>query len=737
MSRLWSAALCSSRRLVSARSVRTGVIGILAVALLIAASPVGASVMRQLSLGSASPATGHAEVIAHGVSAMPAAQLAWRVVQDTAEAADDAEYQERALGFALADGDGVVISDATYGTQTRLAPGEAGFVAEGAFQHRASTGKQANSYYRIALVPGEQAADAGGDALVFGGDGFAGPSDGAGHDLDLVRDVLQDDEATEIADSGYPVLVFATAGAIEVTADNGEPVQLNAGEAGQFSGNLTIQAVGGDEATFVAGIIGPAVPAAPPPPRTTGTITVTTAFCPAEMTAETFDPEQCQAGPVEGDLNLILANDSQLKAVDDDAAKGNYAWAGLAFGSYGLAKPDQQEGFATHVLLDPEGNQLDPAKLAVSQQAPDLAATLYFLAVPAETGSVSLATYLCPEGMTPETIAGDFCDLADGGFDWVFGNEDGSIQFGIADAEGDGQPYYTWGDLPYGDYFISPMQIPDGYEVYVLPGAEDRPQGVKMVTVSAEQPDLQLSAYYFVSSEEPTGNGSLTATFSVCPEGALPSNYDPNTCELIDDGFDVTIINYDDGSERTLADADGSGGTYTWSDLPLGQYSILPEVPEGYDLYDVAGADGGGVASAHFVILAEDNPDRGVDVYFFLPSGNVGTVAVAGYACPEADSDDQTCIDSGLAGLNSVELYDADGNLVPSNGHGAVFGWGEAEGLPNGTYTIVLTGIEDGYVVDRVVGAADDGDGDQTTWLIEVTDDNPNPQANVFLVPEA
>src|SRR5437867_10141318 len=49
-----------------------------------------------------SPARVGQAVIAQGVAEMPAAQIAWRVVQDTADVPGEAEYEGRALGFAVA-----------------------------------------------------------------------------------------------------------------------------------------------------------------------------------------------------------------------------------------------------------------------------------------------------------------------------------------------------------------------------------------------------------------------------------------------------------------------------------------------------------------------------------------------------------------------------------------------------------------------------------------------------------
>src|SRR5262245_52094537 len=75
---------------------------------LLLVGPGGALALLQAAQDGPSPAQGHAEVIAHGVSQMPAQQIAWRVVIDSAENLDTAEPLSRPLGFALADQDAIV-----------------------------------------------------------------------------------------------------------------------------------------------------------------------------------------------------------------------------------------------------------------------------------------------------------------------------------------------------------------------------------------------------------------------------------------------------------------------------------------------------------------------------------------------------------------------------------------------------------------------------------------------------
>jgi hypothetical protein len=71
-------------------------------------------------------------------------------------------------------------------------------------------------------------------------------------------------------------------------------------------------------------------------------------------------------------------------------------------------------------------------------------------------------------------MVGYACDLATvGEFDWNLTSVDGSINLLLADSTGDGQPFFTWEDLPFGDYLLSPALVPDGYGPFVIPGTAD------------------------------------------------------------------------------------------------------------------------------------------------------------------------------------------------------------------------------------------------------------------------
>jgi hypothetical protein len=218
----------------------------------------------------ASPATGDAQVIAHGVLEIPAGDLIWRIERQVAPPPATAEPVISAPGFLLGSQGAVLIENVPVGTQTRLAPGEALLTHEGVEQLRVAIGATAASYDAISLVAAATPADPG--ELVFATPPFPG-LDGR-HDVDLVRDVMAASESGELPAGTGPTLVYVTAGAVDVLIDTGEIVGLAANQAIALSGPLALTA-GAEGAVVVAAVIGPAVPRLTGPEATAPTPTPT------------------------------------------------------------------------------------------------------------------------------------------------------------------------------------------------------------------------------------------------------------------------------------------------------------------------------------------------------------------------------------------------------------------------------------------------------------------------------
>lgn len=165
--------------------------------------------------------TARAELLVRGEATLPAGEMAWRVVRDVAEVAPAANFERRALGFAVASApfSALLLTDEATGSACRLAPGEAAFVREGTFQRRESLGEGAQGYLRIGLVAASAANDAGGDCLAFAGPLFAPSSEAV--TLALLR--------VELA-AGDTFALPPGAGASLVLVEQGE-VELEVGEA--------------------------------------------------------------------------------------------------------------------------------------------------------------------------------------------------------------------------------------------------------------------------------------------------------------------------------------------------------------------------------------------------------------------------------------------------------------------------------------------------------------------------
>jgi hypothetical protein len=351
----------------------------------------GAGVQAQES-STYTPATGHAEVIAQGVVALPNEEVAWRTVRYRAEPAPDAPFAEQPLSFVVASTAAILLVDQATAAQTRLGPGEAALVPAGTIQQRASLSDTPAGYLAIELVPAG-APDAAGTVLQ---EGQAFVASAGLHDLDLMRDVLTGDETLTVPNTGEKNLILVTEGALGVGRPDQEPATLLAGEAATFDGELAVgvavpegagtKASDRDSAAFVVAVIGPAVapPALPPPAATTappeattappttteappnattappvattagtetGSITIQVANCPSGMRPENLRVAICE--PATGDFDVTLSSD-QLETpltLDDAVAQdGSYTWSDLPYGQYLLAEAVLPEGNDTYIV---------------------------------------------------------------------------------------------------------------------------------------------------------------------------------------------------------------------------------------------------------------------------------------------------------------------------------------------------------------------------------------------------
>ena len=228
---------------------------LIALGLILALAPAGGVAAWFQTATNPSPASGDAQVIAHGVIPIPAGDLIWRIEREAAPPPATVEPTGAATGFLLGSEGAVLVEDVPTGEQARLAPGEGLLTRAGDEQVRAAIGANAATYFAITLVAADAAAGTG--EFVFASNPFPG-LDGR-HDLDLVRDVMAASESLELPAGAGPTLLFVTAGDLDALLSTGEIVTLAADQAIALAGPLVLTA-GAEGAVVQAAVIGPAVP---------------------------------------------------------------------------------------------------------------------------------------------------------------------------------------------------------------------------------------------------------------------------------------------------------------------------------------------------------------------------------------------------------------------------------------------------------------------------------------------
>jgi hypothetical protein len=132
-----------------------------------------------------------------------------------------------------------------------------------------------------------------------------------------------------------------------------------------------------------------------------------------------------------------------------------------------------------------------------------------------------------------------------------------------------------------------------------------------------------------------------------------------------------------------------------------------------------------GATAAAVALLATSGVTRGFQ--------NGGTISVQGFLCPSEDADLSDCAATDEIFSGNFVIAGPDGMVLTLNdgeSHAVSHVW---YGLPYGTYDFqALGGTPDGYALNRVDGATNDGG-----WGKQVVldDDNPNASVNLIYIP--
>jgi hypothetical protein len=331
-----------------------------------------------------SPATRHAQVIAHGVTPMPGDETAWRLTVDRAAPPTRANAEEQPAGFILADKGVVALVDREERRLARIAPGEAVWTEPGAMRAVIGIERKAPDYYDIALVPATDLAD--GNSGLIGGTPFIAPS-GDAFDVDLIRDVLNRAEENLVSTGPSPALLLVTSGTVFVESSSG-PVEMTTGQAAQVAGDVVITGASRMPAAFVVARIGPEVPtpdaaAGSSPagtPASIGTpvtaaerssVTVSASLCPIAY-AGGDDIADC-AAPASG-VEFSLISSDAVRASDQANDNGDVSFTGIEAGHYTLSAERTAAFASSRIRCRNRSGDVLTARTATNQIAMLLAA---------------------------------------------------------------------------------------------------------------------------------------------------------------------------------------------------------------------------------------------------------------------------------------------------------------------------------------------------------------------------
>jgi hypothetical protein len=523
---------------------------------MLAVASVGALAFRQEPV---SPALGHASVVAQGVVAISPGDLVWQVTERQGAGGED-PASDRDAGFVVAGSGQVLVAD-RQNPAALLLPGEAVF-SPAAQQDVSASGTGEASWFEIDLVP-EGAGARDGETIVYASPAFS--VDQGERSIKLVRDVLVPGESTTVIGQNAPVAVLALNGAIQVEATDGSSASLGAGEAGSFSGDVIVRGGAEEPASFVAAVIGEALPEDPPasPAAATpvasratgeGAISVVTYTCPQGLKPSEATPDTCTLDAKAMILDLIaLGGEQPVDLGAPPVRDGLPIWSDLPQGRYGLRAVVLADGFDRFYIPDLEGIGGPPES---GYKAAGEAG--YLVELTGERPSTRLEVYALAKRAR---------------------DRDANVESGTGGVR---------------DVGAEPAAAPAG-----TPQVSSTP----VTTRAVARPR----------------RGSITVRVLSCPDPY--ETWNPSSCVLAASPYDVLLVP-DGGSGLTLADAvAGASGSWAWEGLGFGFYVIQQLVlPPGAATYYVPGTEYLSDGSGYRVAVDENAAALVLDIYNLAPA---------------------------------------------------------------------------------------------------------------------
>jgi hypothetical protein len=263
----------------------------------------------------------------------------------------------------------------------------------------------------------------------------------------------------------------------------------------------------------------------------------------------------------------------------------------------------------------------------------DILCNWYIVPVDArgEGASLTVDIRACPEGMTPETLAGDFCDPAPAGTTMTLRLDGEPVGVGSATASA-----WTWNDLGPNSYSLDVNSMPPGFVELQL---DDQRCCGSDADFTIQLPegivDARRTLYLFLPAAP---ESTLSIAALSCPPGMTGDTLDAAECEPAPSGVDLSLLlDGDLVPPATVADAN-----WEWEELGPFRYGLNVDAPDPFFEFQLDDQPCC-AANSDFTIQFPKGPvDLERSLYLFQPEELVplpqpvadGSVSVYLSACP-------------------------------------------------------------------------------------------------------
>jgi hypothetical protein len=600
--------------------------------------PASAQELQEQGAEAATADPRQAQVIAHGVVAMPATEIAWRLSRREAMPPERAVLENRAARFVLADDGVIAIVDDAGSIRTRLTPGEAIWTESGGRRAVVSLDGNRAGYYEIALVPAAAQTASDGAATTAA---FSAPEAEA-VDVDLIRDVLERGEEREIAAGLTPLLLTVTSGKVFAETADGEISEISAGEFVQIEGGVVVVGASRAPAAFVVARVDSSiaervtlkdlspVPAATLPPAASpasatpvsaldgpASVAISALVCPAayrddDFAADCTIPAEGTAFSIEADGEAVL---SELTGHD-----GALTFSGVPPGDYTLLAGVPEDAASSWISCrnirgDQFRRESERPRTTLSLGHRDHVSCDWYILPDAGRdvirSSLTVLIRACPLGMTAQRFDPEACEPAPAGTRLALRDEGGE-RIEAAETRPD---VWVWKALGATPYEFDVEAQPAGFSDSALESepccGEEHDFTVGLPTGFA-----RIERTLFLFPPDVPRNLALTVHILACPPGMTAETLVAELCLPAPSGVTLTLSERGEPVGVTAAAPD----SWVWNGLgPLDYALKVNATPPGFTAYQLDDQACCAEEADFVLTLDEEDTDVQRTLYLFQP----------------------------------------------------------------------------------------------------------------------